>query len=116
MSGPTNTGVSKGGGGFCLGLVALIVLLMIFARGDGDRESPSPQSDTRRQSLEELKEKYPRMPANGIRVPPLRDLRNPGFDVGRHCLAEERAGRGSFEDCLEVVGRELIAIGGPEPR
>ncbi len=54
------------------------------------------------------------MPANGIRIPPESDLRNPNFDIGGHCLAEERAGRGSFEGCLEVVGRELIAIGGPQ--
>lgn len=107
-------GGSKGGG-FCLGIVVIIVLLMLFGRATGDRK-PAPPDSARQRSLDDLKERYPRIPANGIRVPPPSDLRNPDFDVGGHCLAEERAGRGSFEDCLEVVGRELIAIGGPDPR
>jgi hypothetical protein len=111
MSGGTNKG-----GGFCLAIIAVLVLLMIFGRGSGDRETASPEASTPRRSLDALKERYPRIPANGIRIPPRSDLRNPDFDVGGHCLAEERAGRGSFEDCLEVVGRELIAIGGPSRR
>lgn len=106
------SGASKGGGGAGLGLVPLLALLMIFGRACG----PAPEASTPRRSLEELKERYPRIPANGIRIPPTSDLRNPNFDVGGHCLAEERAGRGSLEDCLEVVGRELLAIGGPDQR
>jgi hypothetical protein len=108
-------GANKGGGGFCLVIVGVLALLMIFGRGSSDETSP-PDASASRRSLDDLKERYPRIPANGIRVPPPSDLRNPDFDVGRHCLEEERAGRGTFEDCLEVVGRELIAIGGPDQR
>jgi hypothetical protein len=106
----------KGGGGFCLGILGIIILLMIFGRTSGDRETAPPDSVARRRSLGDLKERYPRIPANGIRIPPRSDLRNPDFDVGGYCLAEERAGRGSFEQCLEGVGRELIPIGGPDQR
>ena len=103
------------GGGFCLGIVGLLLLLMIIGKCGGDGEAPV-QPSARERSLEALKEKYPRIPANGIRIPPRTDLKNPDFDIGGHCLAEERAGRGSFEDCIDVVGRELIAVGGPEER
>jgi len=111
-----SSGANKGGGGFCLVIVGVLVLIMIFGRGSGDKEAFPPDASPSRQSLDDLKERYPRIPANGIHIPPRSDLRNPDFDVGGHCLAEERAGRGTFEDCLEVVGRELIAIGGPDQR
>lgn len=115
MSNQGNTSTS-GKGGFCLFIVGVLVLLAIFGRGGSNQEAPSQEPTARQRSLEDLKAKYPRIPANGIRIPPQSDLRNPDFDVGGHCLAEERAGRGTFEDCLEVVGRELIAIGGPDER
>jgi hypothetical protein len=104
------------GGGFCLGIIGVIVLLAIIGRCGSGGGVPAPEPQSRKQTFEELKQEYPRIPANGVRIPPVRDLRNPDFDVGGHCLAEERAGRGSFEQCLEVVGRELIAIGGPDQR
>lgn len=107
-------GGNKGGGGLCLVIVIIVALIVIFGRGGGNNATPSTDASQPKRSLDELKARYPRIPANGIRIPPESDLRNPNFDVGGHCLAEERAGRGSFEDCLEVVGRELIAIGGPD--
>jgi hypothetical protein len=110
MSGRAN----NGGGGLCLIIVMVLGLAMIFGRSGGNQSTSSTDPPPPQRSLDDLKTRYPRIPANGIRVPPLRDLRNPNFDIGGHCLAEESAGRGSFEDCLEVVGRELIAIGGPD--
>lgn len=96
-------------------LFVVAPLLIVAACGlDGQETSTNDAASSR--SLEKLKAEYPRIPANGIRVPPKSDLRNPDFDVGGHCLAEEAAGRGSFEQCIEVVGRELIAIGGPDRR
>jgi hypothetical protein len=71
------------------------------------------EADDRTSRIEALKERYPRIPAGSIRVPPADQLAQPNFDVGGHCLGEERAGRGSFEQCIEVIGRELLALGGP---
>jgi hypothetical protein len=116
MNGGPNMGAPNGRGGFCLGIVGLLVLLMIIGRCGGSGETPPTETRTNQRSIEDLKARFPRIPANGIRVPPESDLKNPDFDVGGHCLAEERAGRGTFEDCIEVVGRELVAIGGPDQR
>lgn len=96
-------------------LVLLGLLIATGSCGQGGQSSSDEQSSNER-TLERLKETYPRIPAGRIIIPPRSDLKNPDFDIGHHCLAEEKAGHGSFEDCLEVVGRELVAIGGPDKR
>ncbi|WP_159456555.1 hypothetical protein [Altererythrobacter xiamenensis] len=63
--------------------------------------------------IDALAEQYPRIDPQGIEIPPVSDLTNPDFDIGGYCLSQESVGNGSFEFCLEVLGRELIALGGP---
>lgn len=117
MSDQRNLAPQTDRGGFCLPILGVLALLLVIGRCTGGdsvsqgSNSPPTEASTRERSMENLKAESPRIPADGIRLPSEQDLRKPDFDVGGHCLAEERAGRGSFEACLEVVGRELIAIG-----
>lgn len=110
-------------GGGCLGLLGLIAVIFVIGQCAGNGNAPPPGRSSPEASmpqaggrLDRLKDEYPRIDPQGIRIPTLGQLKNPDFDVGGHCLAEERAGRGTFEWCIEVVGRELIAVGGPDPR
>lgn len=87
-------------------MLALIALSVTSCEGN----SEEPVQNT---SLDELAREYPRIDPGNIAIPPADQLTRPDFDIGRHCLSEEEAGHGSFEQCLEVLGRELIALGGP---
>jgi hypothetical protein len=86
------------------------------AQNDAAAAAPVAQTSERQRHIKSAQAKFPRIPAGDIEIPSPTDLKNPDFDVGGHCLAEEAAGHGSFDQCLEVVGRELIAIGGPDQR
>jgi len=86
------------------------------AQNDAASAEPAAETSERQRNIESAQAKFPRIPAGDFEIPSRSDLKNPDFDVGGHCLAEEAAGHGSFDQCLEVVGRELIAIGGPDQR
>ncbi len=85
------------------------IVAIIALAGCNDDAAVTSQNE----KISDLAQQYPRIDPGNIAIPPASALTRPDFDIGGYCLAQEEAGNGSFEMCLEVLGRELLALGGP---